>query len=67
MALSQGRAESVPANVVLGPDVDLRLIAGRTPGFVDADLANFINEAARPHGSPPAAPRRPRWSYVTTG
>jgi SpoVK/Ycf46/Vps4 family AAA+-type ATPase len=34
-----------PANVVLGPDVDLRLIAGRTPGFVDADLTNIINEA----------------------
>ena len=33
-------------NVVLGPEVDLRLIAGRTPGFVGADLANMINEAA---------------------
>jgi cell division protease FtsH len=33
-------------NVVLGPDVDLRMIAGRTPGFVGADLANIINEAA---------------------
>jgi cell division protease FtsH len=33
-------------NVVLGPEVDLRLIAGRTPGFVGADLANIINEAA---------------------
>ncbi|MFH1156862.1 MAG: ATP-dependent zinc metalloprotease FtsH [Pseudomonadota bacterium] len=33
-------------NVVLGPDVDLRAIAGRTPGFVGADLANIINEAA---------------------
>ncbi len=33
-------------NVLLGPDVDLRLIAGRTPGFVGADLANLINEAA---------------------
>ena len=33
-------------NVALGPDVDLRLIAGRTPGFVGADLANIINEAA---------------------
>jgi cell division protease FtsH len=33
-------------NVVLGPDVDLRKIAGRTPGFVGADLANIINEAA---------------------
>jgi cell division protease FtsH len=33
-------------NVVLGPKVELRLIAGRTPGFVGADLANIINEAA---------------------
>ncbi len=33
-------------NVVLGPAVDLRMIAGRTPGFVGADLANIINEAA---------------------
>jgi len=33
-------------NVLLGPDVDLRKIAGRTPGFVGADLANIINEAA---------------------
>jgi cell division protease FtsH len=32
--------------VVLGPDVDLRKVAGRTPGFVGADLANLINEAA---------------------
>nr|WP_320010118.1 ATP-dependent zinc metalloprotease FtsH [uncultured Desulfobulbus sp.] len=33
-------------NVTLGPEVDLREIAGRTPGFVGADLANIINEAA---------------------
>ena len=33
-------------NVTLGPEVDLRRIAGRTPGFVGADLANIINEAA---------------------
>lgn len=33
-------------NVLLGPEVDLRMIAGRTPGFVGADLANIINEAA---------------------
>ncbi|MBI4765160.1 MAG: ATP-dependent metallopeptidase FtsH/Yme1/Tma family protein [Deltaproteobacteria bacterium] len=33
-------------NVLLGPDVDLRKVAGRTPGFVGADLANLINEAA---------------------
>jgi cell division protease FtsH len=33
-------------NVLLAPDVDLRMLAGRTPGFVGADLANLINEAA---------------------
>jgi cell division protease FtsH len=33
-------------NVLLAPEVDLRKIAGRTPGFVGADLANIINEAA---------------------
>ena len=33
-------------NVLLGPEIDLRQIAGRTPGFVGADLANIINEAA---------------------
>ncbi len=33
-------------NVLLGPEVDLAKIAGRTPGFVGADLANIINEAA---------------------
>jgi cell division protease FtsH len=32
--------------VKLGPDVDLRAIATRTPGFAGADLANMINEAA---------------------
>ncbi|MBI3077579.1 MAG: cell division protein FtsH, partial [Deltaproteobacteria bacterium] len=32
--------------LVLGPDVDLHLIAARTPGFVGADLANVMNEAA---------------------
>ncbi|MCX5805830.1 MAG: ATP-dependent zinc metalloprotease FtsH [Proteobacteria bacterium] len=32
--------------VLLGPDVDLRKIAALTPGFVGADLANLINEAA---------------------
>jgi cell division protease FtsH len=32
--------------VRLSPDVDLRQVAGRTPGFVGADLANIINEAA---------------------
>jgi cell division protease FtsH len=33
-------------NVLLAPDVDLRKLAGRTPGFVGADLANLVNEAA---------------------
>ncbi|MGA2318913.1 MAG: ATP-dependent zinc metalloprotease FtsH [Thermodesulfobacteriota bacterium] len=33
-------------NVLLGFDVDLRKVAGRTPGFVGADLANLVNEAA---------------------
>jgi cell division protease FtsH len=33
-------------NVVLGQDVDLRKIAAITPGFVGADLANLVNEAA---------------------
>jgi cell division protease FtsH len=33
-------------NVLLAPKVDLRKVAGRTPGFVGADLANLINEAA---------------------
>jgi cell division protease FtsH len=31
--------------VKLAPDVDLPLLAQRTPGFVGADLANIINEA----------------------
>ncbi len=30
----------------LAPGVDLRILAARTPGFVGADLANVINEAA---------------------
>jgi cell division protease FtsH len=32
--------------VKLGHDVDLKIIAAMTPGFVGADLANLINEAA---------------------
>ena len=33
-------------NVKLDPSVDLKEIAGITPGFVGADLANLVNEAA---------------------
>ncbi|BBL71621.1 ATP-dependent zinc metalloprotease FtsH [Methylogaea oryzae] len=32
--------------IALAADVDLRVIAQRTPGFVGADLANIANEAA---------------------
>jgi len=32
--------------VVLAPNVDLSVIAARTPGFAGADLANIVNEAA---------------------
>ena len=32
--------------ITLDPTVDLRLVAARTPGFVGADLANVVNEAA---------------------
>jgi len=32
--------------VTLSPNVDLGLIAAKTPGFVGADLANIVNEAA---------------------
>ncbi len=32
--------------VTLAPDVDFSLIAARTAGFVGADLANLVNEAA---------------------
>jgi cell division protease FtsH len=33
-------------NKKLAPDVDLRVLARRTPGFVGADLENLCNEAA---------------------
>jgi cell division protease FtsH len=32
--------------VQLAPDVDLRVVASRTPGFAGAQLANVVNEAA---------------------
>jgi cell division protease FtsH len=32
--------------VTLAPDLDLTAVAARTPGFVGADLANLVNEAA---------------------
>ncbi len=34
------------ANKPLAPDVDLGVVAKRTPGFTGADLANVLNEAA---------------------
>jgi len=33
-------------DVKLAPDLDLSAVAARTPGFVGADLANLVNEAA---------------------
>jgi cell division protease FtsH len=33
-------------NIILSKEVDLEVIARRTPGFTGADLANLVNEAA---------------------
>ncbi len=45
----EGRREILAIHargVKLAPGVDLKVIAQRTPGFVGADLANIVNEAA---------------------
>jgi cell division protease FtsH len=45
----KGREEILKVHaktVKLSPEVDLKVIASRTPGFVGADLANIVNEAA---------------------
>jgi len=45
----RGRAEILKVHskgVTMGKDVDVETIAGMTPGFVGADLANLVNEAA---------------------
>jgi cell division protease FtsH len=44
-----GRREILKVHAVkvqLAPNVDLNQIAGLTPGFTGADLANLVNEAA---------------------
>jgi cell division protease FtsH len=45
----RGREEILQVHcqrIRLAPEVDLKLLAARTPGFVGADLANVVNEAA---------------------
>ena len=45
----KGRLEIVEVharNIKMAPNVDLAQIAGLTPGFTGADLANLVNEAA---------------------
>jgi cell division protease FtsH len=34
------------AHIRLAPEVEIKVLAARTPGFVGADLANVVNEAA---------------------
>ena len=45
----KGREEILKVHargVALDPNVELRILASRTPGFTGADLANVVNEAA---------------------
>jgi cell division protease FtsH len=45
----RGREEILKVHtkgVILGKDIDLKLIARKTPGFFGADIANVVNEAA---------------------
>ncbi|PNR98870.1 cell division protein FtsH [Petrotoga mexicana DSM 14811] len=45
----KGREEILKIHIrkkKIAPDVDLKLLAKRTPGFVGADLENLVNEAA---------------------
>ncbi|MDR2380507.1 MAG: ATP-dependent zinc metalloprotease FtsH [Bifidobacteriaceae bacterium] len=42
LAILKVHAEGKP----IAPDVDLQMVAKRTPGFTGADLANVLNEAA---------------------
>ncbi len=45
----KGREEILKVHVKgvkIAKDVDLKVVAARTPGFVGADLANLVNEAA---------------------
>lgn len=45
----KGREEILRVHIKdkkLSPDVDLEILARKTPGFVGADLANLLNEAA---------------------
>jgi len=44
-----GREEIIKVhirNIKISPEVDIKLLARRTPGFVGSDLANMVNEAA---------------------